>query len=285
MYTVSSMENNPIYKPEDFYPQSSIGEENVVEKDILSVSFSTIERYFQKRNIPLPTKIIPPENTRKNTHPLSKGNYNFDLDAIHLPKDHTTTLHEGIHEVLHYLSSAKRYAPLSPEKRISKTGFHSVWKNDEEEITGNYFISFNEGITDLLAEEIYIETTGDESVRNTQYGYTPERRLVTTIVSTIAKKEGRQPSVVWNELRDAYMSGNVFYLRKISRALGKDIFEDLAYLGGERIEPHHAYIQTNLEQLKNMNIENKDLAYFTAERQTQNDRTNELKERIEKLDQ
>ena len=270
--------------PEILEPQASERDENIFEKDILSQAFSAIEQYFAKRNIPLPTKKLPPEHIGKSTY-LSKGNYDFDLDAVHLPKDHTATLHEGIHEILHYLSSAKRYVSKSPEKRISKTGFHSIWKNDAEEITGNYFTSFNEGLTDLLAEEIYIEASGDESVRNTQYGYTPERRLVTTIISTIAKKEGLSPSVIWDELRDAYMSGNVFYLRKISQVLGKDIFEDLAYLGGEPLKPHHAYIQTNLEALKNTNIDNKDLAYFTAERQTQNDRTNELNRRIESLNQ
>lgn len=268
--------------PEILEPQASEREENVFEKDILSQAFSAIEQYFAKRNIPLPTKKLPPEHTGKSTY-LSEGNYDFDLDAVHLPKDHTATLHKGIHEILHYLSSAKRYASESLEKRISKTGFHSIWKNDAEEITGNYFTSFNEGLTDLLAEEIYIEATGDQSVRGTQYGYTPERRLVTTIVDAIAKKEGLSPSVIWDELRDAYMSGNIFYLRKISQTLGKDLFEDLAYLGGGPIEPHHTYIQTNLEALSSANIENKDLAYFAAERQTQNDRTNELNQKIEGL--
>jgi hypothetical protein len=278
------MERSQAYNPEDFEPQASGQEENSLEKDILSRAFSAIEQYFAKRNIPLPTKKLPPEHTGKSTY-LSKGNYDFDLDAVHLPKDRTTTLHEGIHEILHYLSSAKRYTSESPEKRTSKTGFHSIWKNDVEEITGNYFTSFNEGLTDLLAEEIYIEATGDANVRGTQYGYTPERRLVTTIIGVIAKNESQKTSDVWDELRDAYMSGNIFYLRKVSRALGKDIFEDLAYLGGEPIEPHHAYIQTNLEELKKVNMENKDLAYFAAERQTQNDRTNELNQRIENLNQ
>ncbi len=276
------MERAHAYTPEDSESQVFDEQENSIEKTLLSRSFSAVKVFFSKRNISLPTEKLPPEHVGSGAY-LSRGNYDFNLDAVHLPQDHVATLHEGIHEVLHYLSSAKRYTSLSPEKRTLKTGFHSLWKNDAEEITGNYFTSFNEGITDLLAEEIYVEATGDESVRNTQYGYTPERRLVTTIVSTVAKKEGRQPSVVWDELRKAYMSGNVFYLRKISQTLGKDIFEDLAYLGGEPIEPHYEYIETNLEQLRKVNIENKDLAYFAAERQTQNDRTNELNERIAKL--
>lgn len=276
------MERAHAYIPEDFGSQEFSDGENSLEETLLSQSFSAVKVYFSKRNISLPAEKLPPEHAGSGAY-LSRGNYDFNLDAVHLPQDRVATLHEGIHEVLHYLSSAKRYASVSPEKRSLKTGFHSIWKNDTEEITGNYFTSFNEGITDLLAEEIYIETSGDESVRNTQYGYTPERRLVTTIVAAIAKKEGRQSSVVWDELRNAYMSGNVFYLRKISQTLGKDTFEDLAYLGGEPIKPRHEYIETNLEQLRKAHMENKDLAYFAAERQTQNDKTNELNERIAKL--
>lgn len=276
------MEHPHAYTPEDFESQVADEQKNSIEETLLSQSFSAVKVYFSKRNISLPTEKLPPEHAGSGAY-LSRGNYDFNLDAVHLPKDHVATLHEGIHEVLHYLSSAKRHTSLSPEKRTSKTGFHSIWKNDVEEITGNYFTSFNEGLTDLLAEEIYIEASGDESVRNMQYGYTPERRLVTTIIGVIAKKERCPPSVVWNELRDAYMSGNIFYLRKISQTLGKDLFEDLAYLGGGPIEPHHTYIQTNLEALSSANIENKDLAYFAAERQTQNDRTNELNQKIEGL--
>ncbi|MFZ2151725.1 MAG: hypothetical protein WAV09_01305 [Minisyncoccia bacterium] len=206
-------------------------------EDILEIVDYTalcIENYFKGFDIPpLPTHRFFLFTQESN--PVS----NKDALGLYLPRYHAYGVRDDmvyaphilIHEMVHYLAAEKT-------SHTKNTGFQFVGtqERDGESVAKVFYVALNEGVTDLIAQEIYslyykdlkLFFVGRGGMDARPSGYSrpiefiqklieynaliKERELEVSGEKTSAESAHRQ---VWEELKKAYLANDQAYLEKL----------------------------------------------------------------------
>lgn len=145
-------------------------------------------------------------------------------------------LHESIH-----LCSFERNQVVVEDNDLYISNYRTGYLNERDRINENgetheHFRGLNEGITDLIVEEILkkhrLEIADELKITNQEENQSVNwmryRTLVKEVIFRISEKQGEEYQTVWKKFERGYFTGEMMHLRDVEDVFGKGSLRILA---------------------------------------------------------
>lgn len=198
--------------------------------EIVNFCSLCVEKYFEGYNIPpipLNKFFVFDENSAPEEDPETTGLYDSDFHAFGVRSDALHAPSIIIHEMIHFI--AKEHV-----EGIDRTGFNLSLEEEigDDTIFHETYLALNEGMTDLMAEEImslyykdikrFFSESG-KTIESFGNGYDKEVEFVQKLIDYNAILISTDENIpqedahrqVWDDIKKCYLTNNTQYLETL----------------------------------------------------------------------